>query len=208
MELKHILLIISLSAPLFAAIIGRRARNHPMWYYVVLAILMDWITTIMKVHFNQNIQWAGNIFLALEIFFFAVFFINFLKAKPYWPYWLGTLLLAIWFLYGSCAAGFGIFNRFGASVLCVTYSIVCLIGYRRILTLQNYHFIEQSGSFWIVSGIFLYASTSSIIFALPEILKDEAVFNSNVWSYFYILINIIRYILIGIGLRLYAKYGD
>jgi heme/copper-type cytochrome/quinol oxidase subunit 3 len=70
---------------------------------------MDWITTVMKVLFNQNIQWAGNVFLALEIFFFAAFFINFLKMKPYWPGWehfcspLGSYMKA-----GLQASGFSI----------------------------------------------------------------------------------------------------
>lgn len=208
MELKPILMILSLCSPLFAAILGRQARNHPMWYYAILAILIDWSTSVMKVYFNQNIQWAGSLFLALEIFFFAAFFINFLAAKPRWFYWLITFLLLFWFLYEGAESRFMVFNRFGASVLCITYSVLCLISYWRILRLQNYHFIEQSGAFWIISGVFIYASTSSIVFALPEILKDETAFNVNVWWYFYILINIIRYVLIGIGLRLYAKYGD
>ncbi len=207
MELKFILLILSQCAPIIALFVGRKATGHPLFYYVVAAIIIEWASFTLKYTLNQDIQWAGNIFLALEFLFFATFFVRLFNPLRKQLWWSLALLLELIFLINAFRLSFFKLNHFNASLLCMVYLILCLISYGKLMRSRQHQFIEHSSAFWITSGIFIYATITCIIFALPGLMSTKSELFVSVWNYVYLTINFVRYILIGIGLRLYSKYG-
>lgn len=207
MDFKIVLLIISTCSPLFAVFLGAKAKGHPMFYYVVAATITELISNILKFGYGQNIHWIANVFFPLELLLFSLFFKRVLSPRA-WVFWVAVLALEIWFLAYTVESRFLVFNSFSTSILCIFYTVICLVCYTRLLKRQTHQFIERSSSFWILSGIFVYASTTSVVFALPHILESDREFTNLVWSYFYLLINLIRYVFIALGLKMYSKYGD
>ncbi len=207
MNFKYVFLMLSQCAPLIALIIGRKAGSHPLLYYVVAAGLTELASSVLKYAFNQDIQWTGNLFLALELLFFSAFFIQLFNPKKIHLWWSIALLVELLYIGDFLRTSFFVFNHFNASLLCVVYLILCLVSYGRIMIGRQHQFIEQSSAFWMTSGIFIYATITCIIFALPGLMSTENELFVSVWNYIYLTINFARYILIGIGLRLLSKYG-
>lgn len=178
-----------------------------MLYYVAVALITELTTVILQLSFNQKFQWVGNIFLTLELFFFASFFIRIYQPKQKRLVWAIVILIAsiyifVWLYTNPSAA-----NPIAISVLCILYIITCIGSYWKILQQQQYQFIEHSSAFWITNGILVYASASSLIFFALAAMAEDRAFIIKIWSYIYIGVNILRYIFIAIGLRNYGKYG-
>ncbi|MFY7706764.1 MAG: hypothetical protein ACOVQ5_01695 [Flavobacteriales bacterium] len=77
-----------------------------------------------------------------------------------------------------------------------------MLVYKKILENPEYDNILKNPVFWLNTGIFIYASCGCIFFIfLDKVRSEDIVFLIQLWLTFYCVINLIRYIFIGIGLN-------
>lgn len=92
-------------------------------------------------------------------------------------------------------------NFLGAGMLCAVYVGYGVTGYLRIL--QNKEIIDLNvlPFFWINTAFFLSAASNCLLFLFATYLKRESFqLLIDIWGSFFVSINILHYIFIGIGL--------
>ncbi len=196
-----ILLIISILSPLFPLLYGWKNRLSSLWNYSLVGLFIDVTTSFIRLSTHANIQWAGNLFIGLELIFIAWYYRQHVFAHIR-LYWLLIVVVEGAFFIATINSSFFEFNTVGASSFCLLYIVFGLYGYVSLINHKKYLYIGKSHLFWCNTGIFVYASSTCLIFLFRYIIQEkDPEFFGNLWRIFYLIINIQRYVLIGVGLR-------
>jgi hypothetical protein len=200
-----ILFVISLLSPLAAMLLGWKQRYTLLWFYPATGLFIDILSTLLKIG-GLNHQWPANIFALSEFIFISLFYKKYIfeKNKSFRTLiFLIALLFSIQTIFRSVLD----FNTFGYSLLCIIYIFYGLYGFYKIVKEARPISLTNSFFFWINAAVFLYATSVFILLLFRYFLQrnDPNLFN-NLWTTFFFVINIQRYLLVGIGMNKSSKY--
>jgi hypothetical protein len=199
----YIIAKISAYSPFFAALFALRARWNFMWFYLLLGGLAELIGGLLKHRWEWQYEFLANFYISFEIVFYMIFFYQNLLIKKY--KYLIILGVFIWqgiFWLDTFNQPKLVMNTSALGVNCLIYTLLSILVFQQILVRQEYARLYSNPAFWINTGIFICASGSCLFFILLERVEQENIdFLIMLWMTFYCLLNLIRYIFIGIGLN-------
>lgn len=198
----HIAAFLSIFTPVFVLILGLKQRFSILWTYAALGFSFDVLGAILKYGYGYNNHWLSNVFVLSEFICFSIYF----KHKHFSQSFLFPFFIILGAVAFSLQTGFNSlndFNSYGYCLCCIYYTVICLYGFYKLLTNPASTFIHYSSGFWANAGIFIYASSLSLLFLYRYNLQGEnlQLFNQ-LWIYLFLPLNIIKYLAIGISLKL------
>src|ERR1043166_926202 len=120
--------IVSIASPLFPLIVGFRKRWSILWWYALLCIVAELLTSSTK-HFTQyDPKIFANPFLLLEYILLSVAYRKTVLHDNGMFYFVVPGLICI-FLFHTMRGGFKEFNLVGASVFFFAYILYSLFGF-------------------------------------------------------------------------------
>ncbi len=149
----------------------------------------------------------GNIFLLAELICISLYYKRKLFTSSPKYLWI-VACFALGFCIHTIYMGISNLNILGASVLCLFYIIHGLMGYLKLLRKPEELYLSRSTLFWISTSFFIYAASNCLVFLFATYLKRESyLLFMAVWGSFFTVVNILHYILIGVGLYKTEKSG-
>jgi hypothetical protein len=191
--------LLSFLAPLSTLILGWRQRFTLLWLYAAAGLIIDNTSLLLK-HYGLNYHITGNIFVLLELIIFSLFYHRgvFHRSRIFL---LTMCTVAMLFVLHTLWNSVWEINFEGAGYLCVIYIAFGVLGYYNMLQKPEAIYLGRSPLFWINTGVFLYAAANSLLFLFITYLKEESFeLVKSIWGLFFTSINILHYVLIGIGL--------
>jgi hypothetical protein len=198
--MPYFLFYLSLAAPLAAMLIGIRQRFTLLWFYAATGLLFDFLATFLKLQ-DLNNKWVANLFVLGEFVFISLYYKKeIFKISKLFIFFFCTVIAA--FIAHTILRSVFDFNTFGYSLFCFIYLIYGFFGFYFLVKESKQIFLGKSSFFWANVAVFVYASSVFLLFLFRYYLqeKDQALFNT-LWTTFYLVINIQRYVLIGIALN-------
>jgi hypothetical protein len=198
-----LLSFISILSPLFPILLGaKRNRRSYIWWYAWAGMIADLVVFFLKHICKQPTAWVSNVFVITEFVLILLYFSAKVFRFKIFPLlvMMGTGLIFFAFTTFYFKGPFKV-NLIGISVLNVIYIILCVLGYYRILKEQQIVHLEKYSGFWIISGIFIYASGSFFLFLEADALTAvNAKLMMMFWLSLFAPLNTLKNILLGIGL--------
>jgi len=196
---SNFLTIISLVAPVLTLLLGWRQRFSLLWFYAAAGLLLDNLSQLLKYwHLNHHIPL--NVFVLAELICISFYYRRhvFSRSKLFL---LFSGALAIGFVIHTLLTDPLVLNFTALGILCTIYIGYGIAGYLSMRGKSEITYLNNSPFFWINTAFFLYATTSCLLFLFATYLKSESwELLLSIWFGFYMIVNILRYIFIGIGL--------
>lgn len=159
---------IELIATIFAYFYLRQDKSKPwrlFFPYLLLVTLAEFFARYISTFRNESNHWLYNIMLIFEtammFFIFDRLFKKYLNNRLMIIFGLVILLFA--YSYDFYQHGFLVYNGTTRDLLSLLLLLYALIYFYLFLTAKNYVVIRYYPPFWLVSGILLFYSTSTII---------------------------------------------
>ena len=179
-----------------------------MWFYLFLGGLSELVGFFLKHDYAWHYEFSSNIYISCEIVFYMTYFYYNLFSGKYKR--LLILLVLIWqvlFWIDTFVQPKFVMNTSALGINCILYTLLSMLTYREILIRQEFEKLTSNPTFWINTGIFLCSAGGCLFFVLLEKVEKENIdFLIMLWMTFYCLLNLIRYIFIGIGLNRLGRY--
>ena len=187
-------------------LLGLKQRFTLLWFYAATGFFIDLLSTSIKLAFHNNPNWLYNVFVLSEFLFISFFYRRIIFRNNYLFLFL-TGGFALFFALQSVIYFPNNFNTFGASIFCAVYIVYGILGFYQLMKRQESLFLGNSFFFWANTGIFIYAASTFLIFLFRYYMqeKDDNLFNT-IWKTFFMIVNIQRYLLIGIALYKKGKF--
>jgi hypothetical protein len=194
-----ILKYISLFSPLLALTLGWRNRYTLLWLYAAAGLFLDTLGLVLRLNaLNHHIPLNG--FLLVQLICISLYY----KDKIFSSHRIFLFIsisLIIGFILHTVITSFFKLNFLGAGLLCIVYIGYGILGYLTILKNKNELFLNRLPFFWINTAFFLSASSNCLLFLFATYLTTESYkLMLSIWFSFFISINILHYLFIGIGL--------
>lgn len=194
-----ILEIISLIAPAIALVVGWQRRFALLWFYAAVGLLLDNLGLLLK-HVEINHHVSGNVFILAELLFISSYY-----RKHIFPignlFYVWTGFLVVGFVIHTICTDPLLLNFAGLGILCAIYTGYGIAGYLKLLRNREVTYLSNSSFFWINTAFFLYGTTCCLLFLFATYLQAESwELLLSIWLGFFTIVNILRYIFIGIGL--------
>lgn len=194
-----VLIVLSFLAPFATLFLGWRQRFTLLWWYAAAGLLIDNFNLLLK-HWELNYRIMGNIFVLIELCVFSICYYQSVFKRSRVFAWT-MFAVALLFIAHTVHSSIWQMNFEGAGYLCVIYIAFGVFGYYSLLQRPEALYLDQSPLFWINTGVFIYAASNSLLFLFITPLKKESPeLVSDIWGLFFTSINILHYVLIGIGL--------
>lgn len=149
---------------------------------------------------DNRYKGLGNVFIIIELLVITIFYWQqvFRKSK----YFLALVLVAtLGFVWHTLNTSVYSINFLGAGFLCVFYFLIGVAGYYSMLQNPNSIYLNDSPFFWINTAFFLYASSNCLLFMFIAYLRGQSLDTlMSVWGSGFTMINILHYVMIGVGL--------
>lgn len=191
-------------SPLFPLLLGWRYRRYtPVWIFCLVALSCDTLTYFIKQVWFPDMEHRfnlGNVFALSELLTYGFFFYYYLFDKNR-LFLLVVLALSVIFILHTVLNSIYKFNLSGLMILSLFYIGCSLFGFRSILIQQRILRLERSFVFWTLVGIFTFSSGAFFVYlVLSQILYTNQPDVIYIWFLIYASVNILRYLLLGIGL--------
>lgn len=142
----------------------------------------------------------GNVFVVIELICISFYYGKQLFSRKA-AFRALHILLILGFITQTIFNGIYEFNFLGLGILCTVYIGYGIAGYLRIIQSKEIIYVTRLPFFWINSAFFLYATSGCLLFLFTPFLKAESLqLILALWTNFFVAMNILRYIFIGIGL--------
>jgi hypothetical protein len=199
-QLWIIFLTISISIPAVTLIIGYKNRNSLLWLFVATGLFFDLLISFTRRSLGLNYFWAANLYVLLA-FLLISFVYKEIIFKKKTPFYLATTTLAAIFVASTIYNSIWNFNTTGASIFYFAYIVYSILGFYNLLTEKKFLFLENSVEFWTNAAFLIYGSGNFLLFLFSEYLKltNNDLFK-NLWSTFFLVINISLNVLLAIAL--------
>ncbi len=193
-------LIISISSPLIALIVGRKKRYSTLWFYVLVGLSFDLLLVFLKRVLHTHHLWAGNIFILIEFLFISFIYKQNLIKNNFIFYLLITIL-SMFFIVNTLQKSVYDLNTFGGSFFYLAFIFYSIFGFFLLLKEQKVPSLEKSSFFWINVAFIIYSSGNFLLFLFKDYLQQ----NENelfllLWSSFFLILNILKNTFLGIAL--------
>ncbi|MFN6379560.1 MAG: hypothetical protein ACK4WD_09805 [Flavobacteriales bacterium] len=199
---------ISAYSPFLAALIANKARRNILWFYLIFGGLAELLGGLLKHRLEWHYEFLANTYISGEIVFYMTFFYQNLFRKKFKSYLIAVVL--IWqglFWIDTFNESKLVMNTSALGLNCLIYTLLSMLTYRMILIRQEDEKLSQNPVFWINTGIFLCSAGGCLFFILLDRVEKENIqFLIMLWMSFYCIINMIRYLFIGIGLNRLARH--
>jgi hypothetical protein len=193
---------ISAFAPVLIALLLIKKWKNVMWWYILSGALAEISSHILKDYLHMRMDIAANLYLCSELLCYFFFFYKILISKWWVLFGFLSVSLLSLFVFQSWDVFLTDQNMFAVGMNCLLFVICSMLVYKKILENPEYDNILKNPVFWLNTGIFIYASCGCIFFIfLDKVRSEDIVFLIQLWLTFYCVINLIRYIFIGIGLN-------
>jgi hypothetical protein len=179
--------------------LGFKQRFTLLWFYAATGFITEIVTLYLLKH-KYEYHWTGNIFILSEFVFISSFYRRYIFKNT-------TQLLIIllagttFFISNTIFNSIWILNLFGAGVFCIIYIIYGIRGFYELLQQPEIIYLRKSSFFIINMAFFIYSAANSLLFLFGSYLRqNDFDFLISIWGSFFISMNILHYLLIGIGL--------
>jgi hypothetical protein len=193
--------LLSIFSPLLSVIVGWNKKHSLIWIYAVCAIFFDVFTSIyLKKVVKVNSQWSANLFVLLEFVLISFYY----KERIFWNRGLFYTILvsfSVFFVVSTTYFSPFVFNLFGASFFCLAYIIYTISAFYFMLQKKEILFLHRSSFFWVNVAFLIYASGTFLLFLSKDyLMTTDARFFMRLWSIVFVTLNIIKHILLALGL--------
>lgn len=195
-----LLLIIATLSPLLPLIIGIKKKLTLLWIYILTGFTFDCLMMFLKRVMNYKIYPLGNLFVIIElILIYHIYKPKLFRNKAL--FFIILIGLELFFITTTISNSIYDFNALGASVLLVSYIILSVAGFFKILQNEQILFIERSSFFWFNSAILIYSAANLLVFLFKDYLVEyDNEFFIQLWTNFFRVISIVKSILFAFAL--------
>jgi hypothetical protein len=176
-----------------------------LWMYVLTGLFFDVLIMILKRGLHVNHYWAANAFMLSEFLLLSFFYRRKIFKSDRLFYFI-LLTLSLFFVADTLRRPVFTFNTFGCSIFYITYIGYSFAGMYALLREQKIMFLGSSYFFWANVAIIVYASGSFLLFLFRfYLLNRDIELLRLLWGTFFLPLNILKNIILGIALY---KYKD
>jgi hypothetical protein len=200
-QIRYILITISILSPLYPIIAGRKNRNVILWWYAIADFTADISVFLLRMVFHSPyFGLSGNIYHYLEFLFVVLAYQKFLNIKNIIV--IPILLAGLtFFIIKLNQTSWILADTQVSAVFLFVYLLLSLFGFYSILKEKKIIFIERSTFFWVNVAFLIYSSGDIILLIFTDYLRN---YNDKLYiilfSTFYLLINILKNTLLGVAL--------
>lgn len=194
-------------SPLLSVWLGWKHRGV-FWYYAIVCLVSDFLSYILK-QFDIKHAIVSNLFIVAEFIIVINYFKLQLLPKRYFSI-INVLLVLVVCLYvystllvmGDGDKVARSYNYKAAAFFCMLYILFSLLGLYKIMKDMIVVKLEKSQLFLVCVAFLLYASGALLmLLAKDEIVKVEKDFFANAWPLIFLPLNVIKNLLLAIGIK-------
>ena len=166
---------------------------------VVLSFISDYLSILIGRIFHNNMPWF-HFYVLLESILLITFFS---KVSTYKKIYMITMYGLIGFLFVDMLFLVSIlkFNTIARLVQCTVMVTSCLWLFYEVYVKEEVLFIDQSGVFWIIVGVFIYFSGAFFSFLIYRNLQfDDIPVNKNSTWIYHNSANVLKNVFFAIGI--------
>jgi len=199
--IERVFLFVSVLSPLVPLWSGRNDRSSLLWRYVILGLFFDIIINMLRRGLEWNHYWAANLFVLLEFVVVSTIYMPILFRKKNVVRQTFFVVAILYFIIGTIAGSVWKFNTSGASFFYFVYIVYAIVGFYRLLTDQQFLFLEKSRLFWMHCAFLIYGSGNFLLFLFTDYLiaADGNLFKM-LWATFFLVINTALNVLLAVAL--------
>lgn len=204
----------SLLSPIIGLWMGRD-RKISLWYYLLISIVIDVVTLILK-KLGCPHSMLSNLFLLSEFWLVSYYFKRNLwhkKGDKY--YWSIMVLISLLFfnntynIYIGATSDIEAFNYFDAAFFYIIYIILSILSMFKIMKEYNNESKENYALLLASIAFVIYASGTFLILLFKDHLADKDLITFGlIWVYFFRPLNTLKNILLAFCLKNVPKSSN